>query len=75
MRRFLRPGIVAFALLLSLGLVPAVAGAEPNLGNSEAAMLCQDGGYANYTTSDYAGFKNTGDCVSYVARGGELVPR
>ena len=41
---------------------------------SGMAEACKNGGYADYTRTDGSGFKNQGDCVSYVARGGTLVP-
>ena len=43
-------------------------------GNSSAASLCQKGGYAHLMRTDGSKFKNTGDCVSYSAKGGKLVP-
>ena len=65
-------GSVRFVLLLiiscaSLTLGPAVAG--PN-GNSENAQACQKGGYETLFRADGTGFSNTGECVSYAARGG-----
>ena len=47
--------------------------AESGRGSS-AADACRNGGYVNWTDADGAPFKNQGDCVSYVARGGVLVP-
>jgi hypothetical protein len=35
-------------VVFSLALIAAPAGADPNRGNSGAAKLCQDGGYADY---------------------------
>ncbi len=43
-------------------------------GNSAAAAACRNGGYVNWTDADGNPFKNEGDCVSYAARGGVLVP-
>src|SRR5579862_9889612 len=43
-------------------------------GNSAAALLCQQGGYANLMRTDGTSFSNTGQCVSYAAHGGQLVP-
>ena len=43
-------------------------------GNSDAAHACQLGGYAGLTREDGTPFENTGDCVSYAAHGGTLVP-
>jgi hypothetical protein len=50
--------------------VPALAGG----GNSDAAHACQKGGYAHYTRADGTPFSNTGECVSYAAHGGVLMP-
>lgn len=74
MRRLARSGLAVFALLLSLLIVPTV-GAAPGDGNSDAAKLCQDGGYADYVRTDGTTFNNTGDCVSYAAQGGVLKPK
>jgi hypothetical protein len=52
-----------------LGLAPAFA-----QGNSAAAALCQKGGYVNLMRTDGSIFNNTGECVSYAAKGGQLVP-
>lgn len=58
------------ALLICALLVAGLTSAPPAhaapAGVSEAAKACQDG-YASY------GFRNVGGCVSFVARGGELV--
>lgn len=43
-------------------------------GNSAAALLCQKGGYANLMRTDGSMFSNAGQCVSYAAHGGQLVP-
>lgn len=44
-------------------------------GNSGAAHACQKGGYLEMAPAESPDepFKNTGDCVSYAAQGGELV--
>jgi hypothetical protein len=42
-------------------------------GNSDAAKACQQGGYANLVGADGTQFANTGECVSYAARGGTLL--
>jgi hypothetical protein len=52
-----------------LSLAPAFAS-----GNSAAAALCQKGGYVNLMRTDGSLFSNTGECVSYAAKGGQLVP-
>lgn len=43
-------------------------------GNSDAAHACQQGGWQHLQGSDGTLFGNTGDCVSYAAHGGTLVP-
>lgn len=43
-------------------------------GNSDAAHLCQQGGWQNVMGSDGTLFRNQGDCVSFAAQGGTLVP-
>ncbi len=74
MSRIARSGPVVFALLLSLFVVPIAAGAAPGDGNSHYAQACQKGGYEHVTRADGSAFANAGDCVSYAARGGILVP-
>jgi hypothetical protein len=41
-------------------------------GNSDAAHVCQPGGWQNLVRHDGTGFTNTGDCVFYAANGGVL---
>ena len=41
-------------------------------GTSVAARACQQNGWQTLVRQDYTAFKNTGDCVSYAARGGLL---
>lgn len=43
-------------------------------GNSDAAHVCQDGGYRDWRDADGNGFENAGQCVRYVAQGGTLMP-
>jgi hypothetical protein len=43
-------------------------------GSSTAADACRNGGHVNWTDGEGNAFRNQGDCVSYVARGGVLVP-
>ncbi|MBV9281121.1 MAG: hypothetical protein JOZ41_13650 [Chloroflexi bacterium] len=43
-------------------------------GNSAAAHLCQHGGYLDLMGSDGTRFSNAGDCTSFAAQGGVLVP-
>lgn len=66
-RRFMRSAMTITALI-SLAQ-PASAGG----GNATAAHKCQRGGYYNVVRSDGSTFANTGDCVSYAARGGAFV--
>jgi len=70
MRRFVA---AAFLVTASFGFNGGAAYAAQN-GNSAAAALCQKGGYANVMRIDGSLFTNTGECVSYAARGGQLVP-
>jgi hypothetical protein len=44
-------------------------------GNSDAARMCQQGGYLDYTRADGSPFRNVGECVSYAAQGGILRPK
>ena len=59
--------VAALLLAVAGGVVPVVAG-----GNSDAAHACQQGGYITLRGTDGTIFKNAGDCVSYVARGGTI---
>jgi hypothetical protein len=52
---------------------PAPAQAKPG-GNAAASAACKNGGFVNYTDTSGNAFRNEGDCVSYAARGGILVP-
>jgi hypothetical protein len=52
----------------------AVASASAGGGNSDAAKMCQKGGWQNYARADGTTFKNTGACVSYAAHGFTLMP-
>jgi hypothetical protein len=64
-----RLGALLVIGLLCLAAFPASGIAE---GNSEAADICKQGGYADLTTSSGATFDNTGECVSYAAQGNEF---
>jgi hypothetical protein len=77
MRTIQIPQLLLVLLLVFL-TIPAASGAQ---GNSEAAASCQKVGYATVHGVKRSGdavvevtFRNTGDCVSYVARGGALFP-
>ncbi len=68
------PWVVAlgFIVLLALALLPAAATAE---GNSDAAKLCQKGGWTLLQGTDGTTFANQNECVSYAAQGGSLMPK
>jgi hypothetical protein len=61
--------VVCAALALTVGAATATAGG----GNSANAKACQKGGWQSLHPSGGGVFKNEGDCVSYLARGGTLV--
>jgi hypothetical protein len=63
--------LVAMAVMVSLFAVGAYA--APG-GNEANAAKCAEGGYLNYTDAEGNPFKNEGQCTSYAARGGQLVP-
>jgi hypothetical protein len=67
LRKFLVSCTAVVALAAGIG--PAYAG---NGGNSSNAQACQQGGWQNWRRADQTPFTNTGDCVSYAARGGTL---
>ena len=65
--------VTALALAI-LGI--AAAGAEAAAGGaSDAAHLCQKGGWQNVLTSTGQPLTSQGDCISYAAHGGVLSPR
>ena len=71
--RLLLVSVLGCAALFAL--TPGLAAAQSSGGgNSPAAHACQDGGFVNLVRSDGSTFANVGDCVSYAARGGTLVP-
>jgi hypothetical protein len=49
--------------------------ASADKGSGDDTDACKNGGFANYTRVDGSTFKNQGDCVSYVAQGGQLLPK
>lgn len=69
-RRFVAMLFACMALLATL-LMPIGGSAQ---GNSEAAHLCQQGGYATLVGSNGETFANTGECVRFAARGGKFRP-
>jgi hypothetical protein len=67
--------LLCAALALTVGVATATAGnghGKGKGGNSATAKACQKGGWKNWVRADQTPFKNTGDCVSYAARGGVL---
>jgi hypothetical protein len=58
--------LVAVLVLAYAGVLAPAAVA----GNVDAAHACQQGGYAGLRGTDGTLFKNTGDCVAFVAKGG-----
>jgi hypothetical protein len=72
MRHFCLLVLACAALALC---APSLAAAGPSGGDSSsAALACQQGGFVNFVRSDGSTFGDTGDCVSYAALGGTLVP-
>ena len=65
-RRLRGPIISIVALTLAMAPISGVAAPPPRL------APCLDGGFAVVARADGTGFANTGDCVSYAARGGTL---
>jgi nitrite reductase (NO-forming) len=64
---------VTLLFVLVLLLCPQVTPTEAAKGNSDAAHACRQGGYGELVRyEDGTGFANTGECVSYAARGGTL---
>lgn len=57
-----------------LPLVENASVAFANGGNSEAAKACQNNGYLNFQAADGSLFRNVGECIAFVARGGVLQP-
>lgn len=70
MNKYVTGSLIGAALML--GTLSAPASAEGDGGNSHAAHSCQQGGWEHLKRDDSTRFANTGDCVSYAARGGEL---
>lgn len=71
--RTFMPRLMALCALLTL-CVAFAAPVSAGGGNSTAAQLCQKGNWQNLERQDGTTFKNQGDCVSYAAQGGALVP-
>ena len=64
--------VLSLAVAASLGVTSATAA---NGGNSANAKLCQKGGWMNVQGSDATQFGNQGECVSFGAHGGTIVPK
>jgi len=60
--------ILSAVVLMLFVVNPSVA--AQGGGNSDAAHLCQQGGYTGLVGSNGETFENTGQCVRYAARGG-----
>lgn len=65
---------IFFAMLLVIAGI--LGGATPVTANGEnrAAQACKNGGWETFQDADGHLFKNQGQCVSYVVRGGQLNP-
>jgi hypothetical protein len=61
------------ALAMVVGLLAGPVAAAPG-GNAANAAKCEEGGYLDYTDAQRTPFKNEGQCTSYAAKGGQLVP-
>jgi hypothetical protein len=75
MRR--RPSSIAIVVIICtclMSVLPNAAVAAPGGGNSANAAQCQKGGWQQLQRTDGSRFSNQGDCVSYAAQGGALVP-
>ena len=64
---------VAATMAVPVIVLATPAGAAAG-GNSANAKACQQGGYLDYATTTGTKFKNAGECTSYAANGGTLVP-
>lgn len=66
-----RLGVTVLTSTLLLALLWAVPAAVV-AGNLDAAHACQQSGYVSLQGTDGTQFKNAGECVSHVARGGQI---
>lgn len=77
-RQMIRRTLVLLVIVVSLSLAAPWAAtlAKPGGGNSANANACQKGGWATLARqeSPTVAFQNQGECVSYGAQGGTLVP-
>ncbi len=68
-------GQLVVIVLMLVSLMAAVPLGVSAQGSNEAAEVCKEGGYLNWTTKPGGEpFTNTGECVSYAALGNTLVP-
>lgn len=70
-----RRGPAALALLTALAVTVSGAASAQGDGSSLAAEQCRLDGWQQVMGADGTTFANTGLCVAYAARGGQLVPR
>jgi len=69
MKRVFRLFVPLAALVALAAIIAPLALAG---GNSSNAQACQESGWQNLVRQDGTTFTNTGDCVSYAAKGGVL---
>ena len=67
-------GQLVVVVLMLVSLMTAVPPGVSAQGNSDAAHLCQKGGWEELQRSDGTTFANQDECVSYAASGNTLVP-
>lgn len=74
LRRYPRPLLIVFALLIALALAAPLVGAKG--GNSDSAKACQKGGWAQLAAAESPSFPFASQdaCVAYGAKGGVAVP-
>ena len=68
-------GQLVMIVLMLVSLMAAVPLGVSAQGNSDAAHLCQQGGWEDLQGSDGTLFANQDECVSYAAQGGMLITR
>jgi hypothetical protein len=72
MKRLVAATCLALAAFSGVGMSTHTSVLAAGGGNSDAAHMCQQGGYANLEGTDGTTFQNAGQCTSYVARGGTI---
>src|SRR5919112_2794854 len=65
--------VLLAVVALMVGMLAGPVAASPG-GNTANAAKCEEGGYLDYTDAQGNPFKNEGQCTTYAARGGQLVP-